>query len=125
MGNRDIYKFTEITYKGTFRENKFEDGECTFNNETGEYVIKYSEGNIVDSLIKFSDGTVYTGQCSGTEIVGTGIMKYSNGDQYNGAFESGKRMEKEFIDGNPETNTMEIGLMIKWKVQEHIYILME
>ena len=37
----------------------------------------------------------------------------------------GKRMEKEFIDGNPETNTMEIGLMIKWKVQEHIYILME
>ena len=83
-----------ITYKGTFRENEFEDGECTFNNETGEYVIKYSEGNIVDSLIKFSDGTVYAGQCSGTEIVGTGTMKYSNGDQYNGAFESGKKNGK-------------------------------
>ena len=82
----------KISYIGNFKDNKFWQGECDFDNETGEYLIKYDNGKIATSLIQFKDGTKYSGKCADSGIDGNGCMEYPSGDQYTGNFKNGKRM---------------------------------
>ena len=80
-----------VIYDGTFKENMFESGTCAYVNNTGKYTLFYSDGNISNSEIVFTDGTKYTGECEKSCISGTGTMEYTNGDKYVGEFLEGKK----------------------------------
>lgn len=87
-------KYTDATgflCDGTFKENRFEDGHCTFDNSTGKYDLTYSAGEIRKAEIIFTDGTTYSGTLTPKSEEGSGVVQYKDGDQYEGEVKSGKR----------------------------------
>ncbi len=83
-----------VTYTGTFKDNSFDTGACDFKNNTGEYHLEYTSGNIDTAEITFSDGTLYKGGCTKDCISGNGSMKFPNKDSYTGLFAEGLRNGK-------------------------------
>lgn len=90
-GQGTYISFDGVKYVGTFKENDFEMGKCYFKNDTGTFIIQYKEFEIDNINITFIDGTTYSGSCDGTNLTGTGTMKYKNGDKYVGDYKSGLR----------------------------------
>ena len=78
-------------YDGTFANNRFMDGTCTFSNLTGSYQLVFVDGTPSTAEIVFSDGSEYTGQCDPEGICGKGSLKFANGDEFTGSFERGVR----------------------------------
>lgn len=78
-------------YKGSFQNNQFQTGTCTFQNETGSYMLRYRDGQIDRVSIVFPDGTVYHGDTDGSTLSGTGTMTFADGDRYKGSYLDGKR----------------------------------
>lgn len=75
-----------VVYTGTFSGNRFTDGECTFQNDTGKYKIKYKNGTMDTLSVTYPNGTTYSGGCSADGLSGTGKMNFPNGDTYSGTF---------------------------------------
>lgn len=80
-----------VKYIGTFKVNKFWEGTCEFENDTGTYTATYKENSIDNLKILFVDGTQYSGATDGATLSGTGNMQFINGDQYTGKFKNGLR----------------------------------
>ncbi len=80
-----------VRYVGTFKVDTFFDGDCTFENETGSYHLKYKDGHINEAQIIFSDNSKYIGGADEKAINGHGVLAYANRDLYDGTFKEGKR----------------------------------
>lgn len=80
-----------VSYNGTFKNNAFSDGDCAFTNATGEYVLTYTNGDIDNATITYSNGIIYNGDCDGTALEGFGVMTYPNEDVYAGAYSASLR----------------------------------
>ena len=80
-----------VRYSGIFENNQIRDGECSFENDTGRYSLKYKGGSIDSMTVQFAQGARYAGAADGSALSGQGSMDFPNGDAYRGAFESGAR----------------------------------
>lgn len=80
-----------VKYVGVFKENKFLEGECSFINDTGTYVVTYKDYAIDNLRVVFNDGTRYDGESDGTTLRGIGEMQFANGDMYSGKYSNGMR----------------------------------
>lgn len=78
-------------YSGTFEGNNFQNGTCTFSNNTGNYILTYKDGVIDKAEITYEDGATYVGDCSVNSLNGTGTMVFASGDRYDGTFSNGYR----------------------------------
>ena len=83
-----------VVYTGTFKDNTFQDGSCTFENNTGKYSLTYKSGAIDKASIEYVDGSTYTGACDVHGLTGLGTMTFVSGDKYEGAFSNGCRNGK-------------------------------
>ncbi|CRH01310.1 conserved Plasmodium protein, unknown function [Plasmodium relictum] len=61
-------------------------------NESKKECINYN--NISVSTVTLSDGSVYTGTMLDNKLHGRGVLKYVNGDVYEGEFSNGKKEGK-------------------------------
>ena len=92
MSGQGMYTGSDgVIYSGTFYENAFYEGKCTFTNETGSYVLSYKGGAVDNAVIEFSDGTRYIGGADENSLNGSGKMTFANDDVYNGSFVNGIR----------------------------------
>lgn len=80
-----------VIYSGTFDNNNFQSGTCTFDNNTGNYILTYKDGVIDKAEITYADGSTYEGTCGINSLTGTGTMVFVSGDAYAGAFSDGYR----------------------------------
>lgn len=80
-----------VIFAGTFKDNAFQDGTCTFKNNTGSYSLIYKSGTIDEASIEYTDGSTYVGKCDTKGLTGTGKMTFISGDTYDGAFLDGYR----------------------------------
>ena len=116
MCGQGVYTTPEgINFSGTFKDNSFDDGKCTFENDTGGYSLTYKSGVIEKASIEYSDGSKYVGECDAKELNGTGKLTFVSGDIYEGHFQNGCRNGQgvytwasgDKYDGEWETDQME------------------
>ena len=94
---------TGVIYTGTFRDNALYQGKCSFANDSGKYELDYQDGHAKSAVIRFADGTAYSGECAESTINGKGRMEFKRGDVYEGQFDSGVRNgngEYEWVSGD-------------------------
>lgn len=92
MNGTGTYIFSDGSrMDGEFLNNVFYSGEYVLSNNTGDYTIQYSNGEMISATVKFTDGSVYIGEFSDCQINGNGQIIYPNGDTYTGEYKNGKR----------------------------------
>jgi len=81
-----------IKYKGTFQNNKFDNGEITATVNSDSYELSVSGGTLSKQIsIKFASGTTYYGEYLQGKIHGDGTMTYTDGSKYSGDYSEGLR----------------------------------
>lgn len=83
-----------VIFSGTFKDNAFQDGVCTFKNNTGSYNLTYKSGTIDKASIEYADGSTYVGTCDSKKLTGSGKMTFVSGDIFEGSFVDGCRNGK-------------------------------
>jgi hypothetical protein len=83
-----------VIFSGTFKDNAFQDGVCTFKNNTGSYNLTYKSGTIDKASIEYADGSTYVGTCDSKKLTGSGKMTFVSGDIFEGSFVDGCRKGK-------------------------------
>ena len=92
MNGEGTYTFSDGSkMEGSFQHNQFYSGEHDFSNDTGAYIVQYDSGKMVSAVIKFADGTSYTGEFSHGQLNGSGQITYATGDTYQGSYQNGQR----------------------------------
>ena len=83
--------------EGDFKDGILYTGSFQATNETVEYDIELSLGNIVNSQLLFEDGSLYTGSLLGDNLSGKGKYTSSNGTIYDGEIQNGKLVNGKLI----------------------------
>lgn len=86
------YTFADGTsYAGSFNRGMFGSGTLELSNDLEEsgfnsYTATFENGTITEVAFSSADGTTYSGDITGTAVIG-----YSNGDNYSGSVKNGLR----------------------------------
>lgn len=88
-GNYTFKNGSEIS--GTFKDNKFINGNYKVKNDFGDYDFKIENSTPVEVDMKLKDGTSYSGPVKNGKLSGQANIKYSNGDKYSGDVSDGKK----------------------------------
>ncbi|MFS4456994.1 hypothetical protein [Maribacter sp. 2304DJ31-5] len=85
-------EFNTIPVSSDF--DSLQDGWYKFDFQNTYFDVEFKTGRLVKGIIKWADGSSYSGDLSGTGISGKGTYIWSDGSRYEGKFKNHKRHGK-------------------------------